>query len=69
MIKLNKRYFLYTLDKVYNLYKNNYRIEEGKTWHDYWNITDNFTKINDEYNILYYLKDCELFRLIKKCII
>lgn len=37
--------------------------------YDYWHITQNVIKINDEYNILYYLKDSDFFPSIEKCII
>jgi|UniRef100_A0A2S2R8S8 transcription antitermination factor NusG len=43
--------------KVYDLYK---MVNFIMKVH-YWNIIEKFTKINGEYNISYYLKDCELF--------
>lgn len=54
---------------MYDLYKIDSHIKKGKTWHDYWYIIEHFTKINDDYNISYYLKGCDFFQSIKKCII
>lgn len=54
-----------TLEKVYNLYKIDNFLKEGKTWHNYWYISKNSTQINDEYNISYYLKSYKFFPSIK----
>ncbi|KAL5246073.1 hypothetical protein ACI65C_013481 [Semiaphis heraclei] len=69
VIKLSKSDFICTLKNIKDLYNIDNLIEEGNTWYDYWNITENSTKINEECNISYYLKDCEFFPSVKKCII
>lgn len=33
---------------TYDFYKIDNVIEEGKTWHNFWHIPENATKINDE---------------------
>lgn len=69
VIKLSKSDFICTLKNIKDLFNIDNLIEEGNTWYDYWNITENSTKINEESNISYYLKDCEFFPSVKKCII
>ncbi|KAF0722618.1 zinc finger MYM-type protein 1-like, partial [Aphis craccivora] len=69
VIKLSKSDFICTLKNIKDLFNIDNLIEEGNTWYDYWDITENSTKINEESNISYYLKDCEFFPSVKKCII
>ncbi|CAI6358162.1 unnamed protein product [Macrosiphum euphorbiae] len=68
VIKLSKSDFICTLKNINDLYNIDNLIEEGNTWYDYWNITENSTKFNEECNISYYLKDCQFFPSVKKCI-
>lgn len=56
------------LEKVCDLYKIDNLVEEGKTWLNYQHITESPIKINDEYNISYYLKDCDFFHQLKNAL-
>jgi len=69
VIKMNKIDFKQTLINLNNFYKIDNLVEEGNTWYDFWHIPKNTVNINDENNISHYLKDCEFFPTIKKCII
>lgn len=69
MITINKCDFTLILENLHNLYNIDNLIEEGKTWYDFWNIEENAHRINREHNVSMYLKDCEFFPSIKKCIL